>query len=118
MRGHVSLARVGRVARRAPQSLVANTLARVQARSEASELELALDRLRDTQRQLALIFSEEEPLHEELQRAGLFPDVDRWPNVTLELIPGRDHTLRPPASQRSAHEALDRALERVAGVRV
>ena len=118
MRGQVSLARVGQVARRAPQSLVANTFARVQARGETSELELALDRLRDTERQLAFIFSEQEPLHEELERAGLLPDADRWPNVTLERIPGRDHTLRPPASQRGAHEALDRALERLAGARV
>ena len=37
---------------------------------------------------------------------------ERWPNVKLELIPGRDHTLRPLYSQERAHEALDRALDR------
>jgi alpha-beta hydrolase superfamily lysophospholipase len=117
MQGHVSLARVGQVVKRAPQSLLASALARAQGRGGASELELALDRLRDADRQLAFVFSDEEPLHEELVRGALLPNADRWPNVTLELIAGRDHTLRPPASQRGAHEALDRALERLAGVR-
>jgi hypothetical protein len=32
--------------------------------------------------------------------------------MRLELIPGRDRTLRPHYSQERAHEALDRALDR------
>ena len=32
------------------------------------------------------------------------------PNIELELLPGRDHTLRPANSQQSAYEILDRAL--------
>jgi hypothetical protein len=38
--------------------------------------------------------------------------LEQWPNITLERVHGRDHTLRPLISQRQAHEALDRALAR------
>jgi hypothetical protein len=38
--------------------------------------------------------------------------VDRWPNLTLEFLPGREHILQALRSQRDAHLALDRALER------
>jgi hypothetical protein len=36
----------------------------------------------------------------------------RWPNLTLEKLPGNDHTLRATESQRAASEFLDRHLER------
>jgi hypothetical protein len=110
--GDVSLARVARVAAAAPHSLVANAIARWRARGESDALELALDHLRSTGKQIAFVFSEHEPLYQELERHGRVSNRERWPNVEFELLPGRDHTLRPAESQRRAHEALDRALER------
>jgi hypothetical protein len=38
--------------------------------------------------------------------------MDRWPNLTVEVLPGRDHILQALRSQRDAHLALDCALER------
>ena len=80
--------------------------------ADSDELDLALDRLRDTGKRLLFVFSEKEPFHEELERQGRLNQGDRWPNLELDLISGRDHTLRPLYSQRHAHEALDRALDR------
>jgi hypothetical protein len=39
------------------------------------------------------------------------PNGERWPNLELDLLPGLDQKLRPPNSQRRAHDVLDRALE-------
>lgn len=111
-RGDVSLARIGRVASSAPQSLAASALARWRLRREIDELDLALDRLCATGKQLAFVFSGNEPLHEELKRQGRLEQERRWPNIALEELPGDDHTLRPSSSQHCAHDALDRALER------
>jgi len=112
MRGDVHRSRVGNVIRGAPRSLVRRAVARVQALGDSDQLDLVLDLLRDGDKQLLFAFSENEPLHEELERQGRLPGGERWPNVRLELIPGRDHTLRPHYSQQRAHEALDRALDR------
>jgi hypothetical protein len=48
---------------------------------------------------------------EELERQGRLSRGERWPNLELDLLPGRDHTLRPANSQQRAHDVLDRALE-------
>jgi alpha-beta hydrolase superfamily lysophospholipase len=61
--------------------------------------------------QLSFIFSGNEPLLEELEHDGSTAVLTAMPNVTLETIPGRIHTLRPREAQRRAHEALDRALQ-------
>jgi hypothetical protein len=100
------------VARRAPRSLLANAIGRWHARGELDQLDLALDRLGASGKQLAFLFSEDEPLHEELERQGRLSHKERWPNLELDLLPGRDHTLRPVHSQLRAHDALDRALQR------
>jgi hypothetical protein len=80
-------------------------------RAGEDELDRALDRLRDNDKHLQFIFSENEPLHEELERQGRLQQHDRWPNLELTVIPGRVHTLNPPYSQRHAHKALDQALD-------
>jgi hypothetical protein len=36
--------------------------------------------------------------------------LEQWPNVELESLPGRDHTLRPINAQRAGHDFLDRQL--------
>jgi hypothetical protein len=112
VRGDVQRSRVGNVIREAPRSLLRRAVARVQAMGDGDQVDLVFDLLRDGGKQLLFVFSENEPLHEELERQGRLPRNERWPNIKLELIPGRDHTLRPHYSQERAHEALDRALDR------
>jgi pimeloyl-ACP methyl ester carboxylesterase len=113
LRGEVPLARIAAFARHAPLAIPRRAAARWSAqRAGEDELDWALDQLRDTGKHLQFIFSGNEPLYEELELDGRLKRLDRWPNIGLELIPGRDHTLRPFQSQRHAHEALDRALDR------
>jgi alpha-beta hydrolase superfamily lysophospholipase len=112
LRGDVHHSRVGNVIRETPRSLLRRAAARVHAIGDSDQIDGVLDLLRDGGKQLLFVFSEKEPLHEELERQGRLPRSERWPNIKLELIPGRDHTLRPHYSQERAHEALDRALDR------
>jgi hypothetical protein len=72
----------------------------------------SFDRLRERGQAATLIFCDGEPLRDELEEGGLVADDARWPNVTIELVPGRDHTFRPVWMHPSVHEAVDRALER------
>jgi hypothetical protein len=112
LRGEVPLARIAALARQAPFALPRRALARWSARHAGEDdLDRALDQLRDTGKHLRFIFSGNEPLYEELELDGRLQRLERWPNVGLDLIPGRDHTLRPFRSQIHAHAALDRALE-------
>lgn len=82
-------------------------------RAERHEDQVAatLDRLRDTRTKVVMAFSDDEPLHAELEAHGLMNRLDSWPNLTTARLPGRDHTLRPIVAQRAAHELLDQALE-------
>jgi hypothetical protein len=111
-KGEVAPSRVAGVIRRTPVSIIKRGIGRMRRLGNADQLDLVLDLLRDGGSQLLFLFSENEPLHEELERQGRLPRNERWPNIKLELIPGRDHTLRPLYSQERAHEALDRALDR------
>jgi alpha-beta hydrolase superfamily lysophospholipase len=112
LRGEVRLARILAVIRSTPRSLARYLAARRQTRSTGrDELAEALDRLRDAEKHLIFIFSEREPFHEELAHQGRLTQGDRWPNIEVDLIPGRDHTLRPLYSQQRALDELDRALE-------
>lgn len=77
-----------------------------------AELDRHLERLRSAGTRLMLLFSDNEPLHGELTASGRLAAIACWPNVTIERIPVRDHTLRPTWAQVQAHAALDRALER------
>jgi alpha-beta hydrolase superfamily lysophospholipase len=76
------------------------------------ELDLLFDRLRQSGKRVTLLFSDNEPLHEELTRTGHMTRLEQAPHVTLEHIPVRDHTLRPGWAQVQAHEVLDGAIER------
>jgi pimeloyl-ACP methyl ester carboxylesterase len=111
LHGDVRFSRMSSVARHAPRSVVKHAVTRWRAHGERDQLELALDQLRSRDKRLRFVFSEEEPLHEELERQGRLSRSERWPNLELDLLPGRDHTLRPANSQRRAHDVLDRALE-------
>jgi hypothetical protein len=75
-----------------------------------TSIQLALDRLRDTGTRLMLAFSGDEALHAELEADGVLGRRERWPTVELELLPARDHTLRPVVAQRAVLDLLDRQL--------
>lgn len=76
-----------------------------------------LDALRDRGARVVLAFSGEEPVYDELKADGTLGRLQRWPNVVLEKLPGRDHTLRPMVAQRALHDLLDRELELLLAVR-
>jgi pimeloyl-ACP methyl ester carboxylesterase len=96
----------------APARLTAGALSRARGQRRTDPVEQALDRLRARDTQVMLLFSDDEPLYEELSDSGVVSRLHRWPNVMLERVPGYDHPLRPLVAQRRAHEALDRALSR------
>jgi hypothetical protein len=60
-----------------------------------------------------LAFSDDEPVYDELKADGVLARLDRWPNVVLKHLPGRDHTLRPIVAQRALSEMLDLELENI-----
>jgi hypothetical protein len=59
-----------------------------------------------------MAFSDEEPVHAELERDGILAHLDRWPNLEMGVLPARDHTLRPIVAQVAVHELLDQELTR------
>jgi pimeloyl-ACP methyl ester carboxylesterase len=110
-RGHVRPARIAAVVLQTPRSVLGRALAGRRRSRENDELALALDTLRSAGKRVRIVFSEGEPLHEELERQGRLRQGERWSNLTLQLIPGRDHALRPLHSQQHAERALDRGLD-------
>lgn len=76
------------------------------------ELDHAFDSLRDSDKTLTVAFSGEEPLHEELAREGRLKRLDRWPNFSLERLPGVHHSLREVSVQKATHQAIDQAMTR------
>jgi len=96
-----------------PQRLVLRLRARITGRpTGANEIDEVLNRLRASGKPAMVLFSDDEPLHEELVRSGRMAWLDQMSNVTVEHIPVRDHTLRPNSAQRQASQALDRAMDR------
>lgn len=69
-----------------------------------------LDALRDLKTRTVVAFSGEEPVHHELESDGILRQLDRWPNLVMEPLPGRDHTVRSIVAQRAVHALLDREL--------
>jgi pimeloyl-ACP methyl ester carboxylesterase len=81
-------------------------------RSQSGEIERALDQLRDQGTETLMLLAYGEPLYDQLVRYGQIDALDRWPNLTLERIPTRDHMFRAIWLQQRVHESMDRALER------
>jgi hypothetical protein len=77
-----------------------------------ASVEGILDRLRDRNIRVVMAFSDEEPVHAELERDGILRQLHRWPNLELGRLPARDHTLRPIVAQVAVHELLDQELAR------
>ncbi len=103
---------VGVALRAVPGRALADIRAR---RTDSDELDRALDRLEQNEAELVGIFTAAEPLYEEFDRDGRLARMRARPNVRIEAIPGplTSHTLEPLPLQRTVHQLLDDALERV-----
>jgi dienelactone hydrolase len=81
--------------------------------SDNDRVDVAFDALQRTGARAVFAFCEGgEPLREELEAAGKLAQPERWPRVEVELIPGRDHTLRPLWMHPYVHAVADAALQR------
>lgn len=102
----------GRLSKLSPARLH-SALWRPVQRSQRGEVEQALNQLRDQETETLLLFSRGEGLHDQLRHQRIAARGGRWPNLTAETLPTRDHMFRALWLQSQVHEALDRALERV-----
>jgi len=73
-----------------------------------------LDALEDRGVRVDLVLTADEPVGDELRRDGQLDRLERWPGLTVTLLPGtvRAHTLRPTQLQRAVSDLLDRSLDR------
>ncbi len=104
--------RVRRGVRKLYAGYVRGAAARPLEETQAMEWARALADLREREVDLLLLLGRNEPLLEEFRRQGLLDDLERWPNLTVEQMPGSDHVLWRPESQHQLHHAVDEALER------
>ncbi len=83
-------------------------------RSGGDDLDVAFDRLRDRGVPGMILFTGEEPLHEQWMRDGRMDRLGWWPNLDVELILGHPdtHTLQPLWLQAQVHGLVDAAMER------
>lgn len=78
-----------------------------------ASIEGLFDVLSDRDQRALLAFTGKEPLHHELIRTGLLDQLDRWPNLEVEILgtSADTHGLTPLWLQRQVHALLDRVLE-------
>jgi hypothetical protein len=77
-----------------------------------SQVDHRLTRLLATGKRVTVLFTEREPLRDELERSGWLARLEAEPAVTVEHVAVIDHTLRPAWAQDQLEAALDRALDR------
>ena len=77
----------------------------------AREVDQSLEGLLASNKRALWLFSDHEPLYDELVRSGWQRKLAASPNITFAHIAVRDHTMRPSWCQRQVHAALDRAVE-------
>ncbi len=80
------------------------------------DVDSALNALVASGKRVILLFTEHEPVYDELDRSGHAEQLATAGNVTIERFRVRDHTMRPSWAQRQAHAALDRAIARELGI--
>ncbi len=86
------------------------------------ELDLLFDRLQQLGKPVRFLFTGEEPVYLDMAREGRLDRLDRWPNISVKLVPTplNTHSLRPLWVQQEVHALLDgvlrEALEHSAGV--
>jgi dienelactone hydrolase len=79
------------------------------------DIDELLTQLIESGKRALFLFSEREPLYDELFRAGRIARLQSAPAVTIERLAVADHTLRPSWAQNRAQDALDAALTRELG---
>ncbi len=82
-------------------------------RAQKAHSAQALDALRDQGVETLLLLARGEPLYDQLARHGLLDQLHRWPNLTVQRVPSRDHMFRALWLQREVYAALDQSLERI-----
>ena len=87
------------------------TSAEPSAAAPMRDLDQALNDLVASNKRALWVFSEDEPLYNELVRSGWEDRLAGSPNINFVHIPVRDHTMRPSWCQRQVHAALDQAVE-------
>jgi dienelactone hydrolase len=120
VRGDVSASRVIAVSRAiagrtidASVQGVRRLVVRRRSDTTGEAIERRLDAVRNLGTRLLIAFSGDEPVYDELRSDGILARMDRWPNVRIETIPGRDHTVRPIVAQQAVHDMFARALARL-----
>lgn len=88
-------------------------LRRSAERAQRREVTEALDTLRERDVDTLLLLGRSEGLLRQLERQGFTRRLQRWPNLTLDMLPSEDHLLRAAGHQRRAGAALDEALSRM-----
>lgn len=78
--------------------------------SVEERIAVAFDALQRRGVRARFVFCDGEPLSGELTTDRLLGQGDRWPEVSLTWLPGRDHTLRPLWMHEHAIAALDDAV--------
>jgi hypothetical protein len=81
------------------------------AASVADRVSEVMRRMQASPLRCVFVFTAGEPLEEELTAGGWLPRIEDWPNVIVDRIAVRDHTLRPLMAQQEGHFLLDRAVE-------
>jgi len=107
--GRTAVVQASRAVVRAPGRLRTKSQADINAERVAG----LLDRLQAAGTRTVLAFSGDEPVHDELASGGILGQLERWPAVVVEPLPGFDHTLRPLPAQHACHRLLERELERI-----
>jgi hypothetical protein len=121
LRGQITTQRtrtIGRGVGVAVRSLPARSLARRrEMHAGGDQLQMTLDRLQASGTELLGIFTDREPVLEELIRTGGLARLRERPNVRIEEIPGplTSHTLEPSPLQTAVNRLLDDALTRLLG---
>lgn len=93
-------------------ALVKYPIVRLRQRFGKDPLDVVLDRLRERDSRLLMIFTPYEQVYEELRREGRIERLDRWPNVRVDELPGEGfaHTLQPLPLQHHVNAMLDEAV--------
>jgi alpha-beta hydrolase superfamily lysophospholipase len=129
LRGEISPAKVGAfldLAIRRLVKMVRHGFAGVRRQGEPPAgripgVEDDLDLLRDRGVGVVMAFSEDEVTHDKLVEAGIYDQLERWPNLRTVDLPGVDHALAPTSAQAAARrlilEELRVAVPSAAGTR-
>ena len=69
--------------------------------------------LREYGTEVHFLFSETEPVYDELERQGVLDELARWPNITVERLPTSDHVIRALPIQTLVHAKIDRTIDSI-----